>query len=135
MSGETSGAEPPAGASATGATELKENGASGKHGGNGAAEARTTAPVHDAPPNRRRRWLAPLLVGLLALNLAASAVAIGWVAWIVADQPRWLDEIQGPQGEPGITGVQGPQGDVGQQGLQGPVGTPGTPGSQGRRAM
>jgi len=126
MSGETSGAQPSGDRSTTDVTDPKPGGTNGAQGDDPAAASPTvTAPVSE-PPRRRRRWLAGLLIGLLALNLAASAVAIGWIAWIVADQPRWLDEIQGPQGEQGVTGEQGPQGDVGPQGEQGPVGEAGT---------
>ena len=92
------------------------------------ADAPADQAVTPQPP-KRRRWLTGLLILLLALNLAASAVAIGWIAWIVADQPRWLDEIQGPPGTPGATGEQGPQGETGPQGEQGPAGELGVPGT------
>lgn len=126
MGGETSGSQPPADAPATDVTEPAPNGSDMTQVGEAAvAPAALTAPV-SAPPKRRRRWVTGLMIGLLALNLAASAVAIGWIAWIVADQPRWLDEIQGPAGVQGVSGEQGPQGSVGPQGEQGPTGEPGT---------
>ena len=110
MSGEPSGAEPTPSASTAEGASATPNGDKGETG------PETTAPIAEAaagpqteaappgapvgasaPPKRRRRWMIHLLVGLLAVNLAASVVAIGWIAWIVAGQPRWLDEIQGPR--------------------------------------
>ena len=102
-------------------------------GTNGAKTRETAAtpadPAPVEPPRRQRRWVTGLLIGLLVLNLAASVVAIGWVAWLVSDEPRWLDVGQGPQGETGPEGEQGPQGETGPQGEQGPPGEPGEPGT------
>ena len=132
MGAETSGAEPAASSPTADATEPRPNGANGKHGGDEAADAPSTtapvddAPIQDAPAEQPRRWRRHVLIGLLALNLLASAIAIGWIAWIVADQARWLDEVKGPPGEQGLVGEQGQQGIVGLQGEQGQTGEPGS---------
>ena len=129
MNEETGGAQPSAEASAPETDEAQPGGTNGFDGGDTPAAAPADQAAMPQPPKRRRRWLTGLLILLLALNLAASAVAIGWIAWIVADQPRWLDEIQGPPGTAGATGEQGPQGETGPQGEQGPAGEPGVPGT------
>lgn len=93
------------------------------------AETDATAQASSAPstalPQRGKRWRTFAIASLLILSLATSAVAIGWVAWIVADPEYWLDEIQGPQGEqgppgePGAPGAPGLQGETGAQGEEG----------------
>ena len=55
----------------------------------------------------------------VTISLALSAVAIGWLSWIVADPEYWFPEAyaeKGPQGDPG------PRGPVGPSGPPGPVG-------------
>lgn len=126
MSEESTGAQQRPAASEPDGTEPKPGGPNGTPRDEVRPASAVEEPVAVEEPRKRRRWVTGLLVALLALNLAASAVAIGWVAWIVADQPRWLDEIQGPAGEQGVPGEPGPQGETGPRGEQGPVGEPGT---------
>lgn len=91
--------------------------------GSGPTEANGQTPARGG----RWRWIA--LFVLVTLSLAASVVAIGWVAWIVADPEQWLSEIQGPQGEQGPTGEAGAPGTPGEPGTQGEQGPPGEPGT------
>ena len=88
-----------------------------------------------AEPRRQRTsgWV----IALLITSVALSAVAIGWVAWIVVEPKTWLDEIagpRGPQGEMGTTGPTGPEGPAGPIGEQGAAGTNGTDGRGGADA-
>ncbi len=78
-----------------------------------------------APPEASRKWRWRLVFALLVLSLAASAVAIGWVAWVVADPDYWFGQVQGPQGEQGPAGTPGEQGEPGTPGEVGPPGEPG----------
>lgn len=88
-------------------------------------ESDTTAA--EPKPRRTSGWV----IALLITSLALSAIAVGWVAWIVVEPRTWLDEIAGPQGPVGETGPIGP---VGPPGPTGPTGQPGADGSDGADA-
>jgi hypothetical protein len=65
-------------------------------------------------PFRRRAVLA-----LIAFNLFASLVALGWLAWISASPRYWFPQAYAQKGD---RGDQGPRGQQGPAGPPGPVG-------------
>ena len=86
----------------------------------GCSDSRACRGKSGSTPNVKRAVSRTrILVVSLALNLALSLAAIGWVAWIAASPRHWFPDAysqQGPRGKPG------PQGPVGLPGPTGPVG-------------
>jgi len=63
---------------------------------------------------------------LLVINLAATLVAIGWLAWISSSPRYWF---------PGAYAAKGERGDLGPRGPRGPVGPPGPVGPDAASAI
>jgi hypothetical protein len=68
----------------------------------------------------RRTGRSHLLIVAVVASLALNVVALGWLAWIVADPSYWFPGAYAERGDRGPAGPLGPRGPVGPPGPVGP---------------